>query len=161
MVVVPTHQKMITATVLTMASAIMSPVPETWVDAVEKLESNHRAVYGDHGKAAGSFQFHREAWTDCSKVRREAGLPAYSYALAMNPTVGREYARTWLAFLKATLTQHLGRPAHLGEVWLAYNLGLEGFRRYDYKWHLVPQDKYIKAVRLLMSLPVTLKPMPR
>ena len=147
---------MIIAT-LSVAIAAMQPVPETWLDAVAQIESKNRSVSGDNGKAAGVFQFHSGTWGDCSKVRKAAGLKTYPYSKANDPVVAREYARTWLSYLRVKLTEAIGRPPHLGEVWLAYNMGLTGFRKYSYQWSFVPEAKYIKAVKLLMSVPVDVK----
>lgn len=143
--------EMILAT-LSVAIAAMQPVPETWLDAVAQTESNNRSVSGDKGLAAGVFQFHASAWADCSKVRKAAGLKTHPYSKAYDPAVAREYARTWLSYLTAKLGDAIGRPPHLGEVWLAYNMGLTGFRKYSYQWSFVPEAKYATAVKLLTSL---------
>jgi len=133
-------------TAILLSLATLQPVPDTWLDAVEKTESNSRNVWGDGKTAAGIFQFHRAAWTDCSKIRKKAGLPVYPFKDAMDRKKAREYARSWLTYTRARLTKQYGRPANLGETWLAYNLGMRGFSRYNYNWATVDGWRYRKAV---------------
>lgn len=136
--------------ILALAAATLAtdPVPESWVDAVEHVESGGRNIYGDSGKAAGVFQFWSVAWADCSKVRKKAGLPVHPYSKATDRKVAREYARTWLTYLRNRLTIEIGRPASAAETWLAYNLGMTGFKAHGYQWAFVPADKFHKAITI-------------
>ena len=136
--------------ILAMAAVIASPVPEKWIDDIEQVESAGNAcAVGDSGKALGSFQWWSTAWADCSKVRKEQGLPVYTYAPgAKSKTRSREYARTWLNHLRQRLSQDIGREANIAEVWLAYNLGYEGFRKYGFRPGEVPGIKCHKAFAL-------------
>lgn len=140
------------------ALAVAQPVPDTWLDAVQAIETggekNPDAAVGDGGKARGRFQFWAIAWKDCSAVRKAAGLKTYPYSKATDPVVAREYARTWLSYLQHRLTKEIGRPALAGETWLAWNLGFEGFRRHKFQMSLVPEAKYIKAAKIQASIPV-------
>ena len=138
-------------TAILLSLATLTPVPDSWLDAVEKIESRGHAIYGDMGLAKGHFQFHKGAWEDCSKLRAEAGLPVYSYDDAMNREYSREYARSWLTYLRAKLSARYGREAHLGETWLAYNLGMKGFGEYNYNWVKVDGWRYRKAVEVMMT----------
>lgn len=133
---------------MAVASVVANPVPEAWVDAVEQVESGGRNISGDKGKAAGVFQFWAVAWADCSKVRAKAGLPVHPYHKATDRKVAREYARTWLTYLRNRLTIEIGRPASAAETWLAYNLGLTGFKAVGYQWAFVPADKFSKALTI-------------
>jgi len=138
-------------TEILMASAAFAPMPAHWVDAVEHIESSGRGAAtppGDSGLAKGPFQFHRDAWADCSAIRREAGLPVYPYSRASDPAVARQYATSWLSYLRSRLGIKLGRPANLGETWLAYNLGMTGFAKYGYRIDFVPERKMRKAAKL-------------
>ena len=138
-------------TELILASAAYAPMPERWVNAVEQVESSGRGSAtppGDSGLAKGSFQFHRSAWFDCSEVRRKAGLPTYPYSKASDPLIARQYATSWLSYLRAKLIIKLGRMPNLGETWLAYNLGMTGFARYGYRIDYVPERKMRKAATL-------------
>lgn len=138
------------------ALAVAQPVPEKWVDAVQTIETggeaNPDAAVGDGGKAKGRFQFHKAAWLDATKVRKAAGLKTYPYAKAGDPTIAREYARTWLSYLQHRLTREIGRPANAGETWLAWNLGFEGFRLYKFQLALVPDAKFLKAAKINNSV---------
>lgn len=133
---------------LAFIAASIAPVPEKWVDAVEHVESSGRGAdtpRGDTGRARGPFQFWHAAWLDCSDIRRQAGLPTYPYRLASDPVIARQYARTWLAYLRSKVSRRLGRPANAGETWLAYNLGMSGFGSYGYDIQKVPDRKFMKA----------------
>lgn len=134
------------------ALAVAQPVPDKWVDAVEQIETGGEQApdlaTGDGGKAAGRFQFHKTAWLDCTKVRKAAGLKTYPYSKARDPKVAREYATTWLSYLRHRLTKDIGRAANAGETWLAWNLGYEGFRRYKFQLATVPDAKFVKAARI-------------
>ena len=144
------------------ALAVSTPVPDTWLDAVQVIETgghpNPDAAVGDGTRAKGRFQFHKEAWVDCTKVRKAAGLKTYPYSKATDPVVAREYAKTWLSYLMHRLTKEIGRPALAGETWLAWNLGFEGFRRHKFQMSLVPEAKYIKAAKIQAAIPIKLIP---
>lgn len=134
------------------ALAVAQPVPHTWIDAVEQIETGGEKApdqaTGDGGKAAGRFQFHKTAWLDCTKVRKAAGLKTYPYSKARDAAIARDYATTWLSYLRHRLTKDIGRAANAGETWLAWNLGYEGFRRYKFQLALVPDAKFDKAVKI-------------
>ena len=133
---------------MALSIAVADRVPDRWVDAVAMIETNNRNIQGDNGEAAGVFQWHKPAWSDCTKLRKEAGLKTYPYSKAKDPAIAREYASFWLSYLRGVMTVKIGRPALLGETWLAYNLGVTGFSKYGYSMSLVPEDKYIKAAKL-------------
>ena len=133
---------------MALSLAAADPIPDRWLTAIEQVESNSRNISGDAGLAQGVMQFHKEAWSDCSKLRKQAGLKSYPYSKAKDPAIAREYAGFWLSYLRGVLTAKIGRPALLGETWLAYNLGVTGFGKYHYSMSLVPQEKYIKAAKL-------------
>lgn len=126
------------------SEAVSDPV----LQAVEMVESSGRGAAtpdGDGGLARGPLQWHSVAWKDCSALRRKAGLPVYPYADARNPAKARDYARTWLTVLKVRLAAEIGRQPFPGEIWLAWNLGWTGFRRYGFQWAEVPAAKFEKA----------------
>ena len=133
---------------LTAAALTAQAVPEALVDAVEAVESSRRGAStpsGDGGAAIGPFQFHRQSWADCSAIRKKAGLRVWPYSSAADPVRSREYARTWLTVLRIRLSKDIGRTPFPGEVWLAYNLGYEGFKEYRFQWALVPLRRFEKA----------------
>lgn len=138
-------------TLTTMAAAILAPMPDAWVDAVEQVESSGQGAVtpdGDGSRAKGPFQFWAAAWTDCSAVRRKLGMPIYAYRMAKDPVIARSYAKVWLAYQRQQLEQKLGRKVMLGEVWLAWNLGMTGYARYNFNIQNVPDSKFMKAYRL-------------
>lgn len=140
------------ALAIAIAAVNAESVPEKWIDAVQIIESGGEAIpdraLGDGGLASGRFQFHKAAWEDCSKVRKLARLKTYPYAKSKDPLVAREYARTWLTYLRRRVTDAIGRPADAAETWLAYNLGYEGFKKYGFHYGLVPEVKYNKAIMI-------------
>lgn len=143
---------MMGALAIAIAAVNAESVPEKWIDAVQIIESGGEAIpdraLGDGGLASGRFQFHKAAWEDCSKVRKLARLKTYPYAKSKDPLVAREYARTWLTYLRRRVTDAIGRPADAAETWLAYNLGYEGFKKYGFHYGLVPEVKYNKAIMI-------------
>lgn len=141
---------MIAMTAAALALATAEPIPKTWLDAVQSVETGGEAnpdrAVGDKGKAIGRFQFHRSAWTDCSAVRKAQGKPVYPYSKASDPVIATEYAKSWLSFLRERLTFHIGRPAMAHEVWLAFNLGFAGFKKVGFQSALVEDHRYNKAM---------------
>ena len=136
--------------VLALSAALLTSeaIPEQTLQAVEQVESSGRGAStprGDRGKALGCLQWHSVAWRDCSAIRRKAGLAVFPYADAANPAKARDYARTWLTVLKVRLAEQIGRQPFPGEIWLAWNLGWTGFRRYGFQWAEVPAAKFNKA----------------
>ena len=134
-----------------MAAALLAPMPDAWVDAVEQVESSGRGADtpdGDGGRASGPFQFWAVAWADCSAVRKKLGMPVYPYRMAKDPVIARSYAKVWLAHMRKRLGDKVGRSPTLGETWLAWNLGLAGYARYNYNMQGVPDSKFMKAYRL-------------
>lgn len=135
---------------LTLTAGLLASeaVPDALLLAVEQVESSGRGAStpaGDGGKAIGPLQFHRSAWTDVSAVRRQAGLKVWPYSFAADPMRARAYALTWLTVLKIRLAKEIGRPPLAGEIWLAWNLGWTGFRRYGFQWARVPDAKFDRA----------------
>ena len=138
-----------TLLLLATAAILADPVPDTWLDAVAQIESNGRpAARGDRGAARGEFQFHKEAWEDCSKLRRQAKLPIYPYSCATDRAKAREYARTWLTWIQAQISAEIGRKALAHETWLGFNLGLAGFRKIGFQACLAEEPRYVKAQRV-------------
>jgi hypothetical protein len=104
-------------------------VPAQWVEALAQVETGGVARRGDRGRAAGLFQFHRGAWSDVSRIRRNHGLVTHPYSAAWDDGVAWIYARTWLSLNRTRLLQALNRNPTPAEVYLAHNLGFEGFSR--------------------------------
>lgn len=144
---------LMSALLLATALALADPVPEAWLDAVAQIESNGRpGAVGDRGAARGEFQFHKEAWADCSKIRRKAKLPIYPYSAATDRAKAREYARTWLTWIQAELSARIGRKALAHETWLAFNLGMSGFAKIGYQACLAEEPRYVKAMKVYVII---------
>jgi hypothetical protein len=144
---------MLTIAAIAVAAVTAEPVPNTWLDAVQVIEtggeSNPDSASGDKGLAKGRFQFHKAAWNDCSVVRKAQGKKVYPYSKATDKAIATEYARTWLTFLRERITLEIGRPAMAHEVWLAYNMGFSGFKKYSFQIALVPDEfRYNKAIQI-------------
>ena len=139
---------------LALASAVANaePVPDRWLDAVQTVETGGEAdpdkAVGDGNRAKGRFQFHKESWADCTKLRKAMGLPTYPYSKATDKDASTAYARTWLTALRERLTAEIGRPAMAHEVWLAWNMGFEGFRKFQFQPSLTPDFRYNKALKI-------------
>lgn len=125
-------------------------VPDHWIDAIEKIESNCRNVTGDRGLAKGYFQFHKSTWGFVSALRKGAKLKTYAYKYASDKSVSREYATSYLNYLYAELTERIGRPPFVSELWLAYNMGLDGFGRIGYQTCNASETKYNTAIKLIL-----------
>ena len=142
-----------TLSLLASVTASAAPVPDSWLTAIQRIETggekNPDAAVGDGTRAKGRFQFHKEAWLDCTKLRKQMGLRTYPYSKASDPTAATEYARTWLTALRERITAEIGRPAMAHEVWMAFNLGFTGFKRLSFQVHFVPDDfRYNKAIQI-------------
>jgi len=134
-----------------MAAALIAPMPDAWVDAVEHVESSGRGAEtpaGDNGRAIGPFQFWEVSWQDCSALRKKLGLPVYPYSKAKDPAIARSYAKVWLAHVRRKLKAKLGYDPSLGETWLAWNLGMTGYGRFGFRMTNVPDHKFMVAHRL-------------
>jgi len=134
-------------------TANATPVPDRWLEAVQRVETGGEAdpdaALGDGKRARGRFQFHKEAWSDCTKLRKELGLPTYPYSKAHDKRIATEYARTWLTALRERVTAEIGRPAMAHETWLAFNLGFAGFKKHMFQTALVTDDfRYNKAIQI-------------
>ena len=124
---------------LTAAAAHATVVTDQFLERVAYVESNNnpRAV-GDKGKAVGAFQFWSVSWEHTSQLRKAKNLPVYPYAAAGDAAKAREYARTYLQYLEASLTKSLGREPSRGEVYAAWNCGLGRFRQLGFSLTNVP-----------------------
>jgi hypothetical protein len=143
---------MIAITAAALAIATAEPIPKTWLDAVQAVETggvaNPDRALGDGKKARGRFQFHLSAWSDCSAVRKAQGKSVHPYSKASDPVIATEYAKTWLAHLRERLSVAIGRPAMAHEVWLAFNLGFAGFKKVGFQTVLVEDFRYNKAMQI-------------
>lgn len=111
-----------------------APAPRStgqFLSILALIESgNERHAVGDGGRSRGAYQLSRSAWADVSRVRRAQSLTVYSWRDgAHDPIRSRLYAVTYLDLLRQRLSSALGHPPTDADVYAAYNLGFDGFRR--------------------------------
>ena len=128
-------------------SAWAGEIPDKWVDALAQVETGNRSVWGDSRRARGPHQFHSKAWKDTSAERKKRGEEVHPYSHAWDPAVSSAYAKTWLLMLATRLAKDTGRWPRPAEVFLAHNLGYEGFRRLGFQVCQAPPARYDAAMR--------------
>lgn len=108
-----------------------SIVTEHFLDALERVESHGRATaLGDRGRARGPFQFQAAAWADVNTWKTSSGHPPVSYLRgSTNRAAARCYARTYLKHLESRLAAMRRVHPTTEQLFAAWNLGFEGFRR--------------------------------
>ena len=116
-------------TVLILFSVSVVSHGATLVDRVAIVETNNRNVTGDRGRALGVWQIHAAAWADVSASRAKRNLSIFPYSAAMDAKIARIYASEYLLIVTQRLDKLLGRTPSYAEIYCAYNLGVEGFRR--------------------------------
>ena len=110
-----------------------------FLDTLEQVESGGRAnAIGDGGRARGSFQFWAVAWKEANRLRASAGMERIPYSKAMDRAAARQQASIYVQHLRGRLARALGRPATAPEVWAAWNLGYDGFKRRGFKLEACP-----------------------
>lgn len=122
-------------------------IPDRWVDALAQVETGGSSVSGDRGRARGPHQFHSASWRDVSAERRKRGQEVHPYSHAWDPAVSACYARTWMLMLATRLAKDTGRWPRPAEVFLAHNMGYEGFRRIGFQICHAPDARHDAALR--------------
>ena len=108
-----------------------SVVTDDYLSAVEQVESggDGRAV-GDGGLSRGSFQFQLAAWQDVNDWRADHSLRRVSFnPFAHDRATARQFAFRYLTILESSLASANGVQPTKEQLFAAWNLGLEGFRR--------------------------------
>lgn len=107
--------------------------------AVAKIESsdNPKAI-GDNGLARGLYQMHKPAWEQISASRKARGEPTWGWGYAHDRYVSGLYASEYLDWLAKGLQKRLCRIPEPWEIYAAYNRGLTGFAKLDYKFDNLP-----------------------
>ena len=140
------------------ASVLAAPVPDSWLDAVQQIETGGEkdpdSALGDSKKARGRFQFHKEAWEDATQIRKALGQRVYPFTRAHDKDIATEYARTWLTHLRDRVSLAIGRKAFAHETWLAFYLGYHGFKRYGFRPSnpILDDRKFEKAMKIYRSI---------
>ncbi len=107
---------------------------DRFLDAVCQIESGGgRFTYGDRGLSLGHFQIQKSTWADVVEWRKKQNLPTHDYKdNVFNQRISRIYAANYFTILYGRLKQQYRREPTAGELYAAYNMGLEGFRRCNY-----------------------------
>ena len=129
------------------ASSMAGEIPDQWVWALGEIETGNRSVTGDRSKAAGPHQFHSAAWRQVSEERKRNHQHIFPYKLAYDAEVSAWYAKTWMLMLATRLAKDTGRWPRPAEVFLAHNLGYEGFRKIGFQVGNAPAKRYDAALR--------------
>lgn len=104
-----------------------------------RIESSGRTLaIGDNGLASGEFQFHDDAWLQTSAYRKSLGKKVYDYSFSTNKAIAREYCLDYLAWIEARLKSKMGRDPMNWEIYGAFNRGVGGFAKLDYKFSRLP-----------------------
>lgn len=111
-----------------------------FLDAVEWVESRWTATArGDGGRAVGSFQFWAGAWDDVNRLRCRNGRVFVPFSQATNRVLARAFAVDYFGWLRASLATSLRRDPTDPELYAAWNLGLQGFRRRGFQLSKCPR----------------------
>lgn len=132
--------KKLLTTIFLSAGFSMSLAATTWnpdnrlLDAVCQIESSGgRYVYGDGGRSLGPFQIQKAAWSDVSMWRKKRSLPIYDYRQdVLNPQINRIYAANYITIIYERLQNQYKRDPRPSEIYAAYNMGLNSFRKCNY-----------------------------
>ena len=91
-------------------------------DSLADIETGRRCdKVGDGGKAVGPHQFHKEAWSDTTKMRSKAGLAVWGYSSATNYAASSCYAETYAASLSNRIHKATGKPVSSAQVYAAWD----------------------------------------
>lgn len=131
-----------------LACASCLAVDTHFLNTLAQVESsgNPKAI-GDSGKAAGLFQFHKGTWEDTSKLRKASGTSVYDYQHAFDPMAARIYAQTWCNSLERRLERAIGHAPSNAQIWCAWNMGYNGFKRINFNVSRAPKTTQQKAKR--------------
>jgi len=123
------------------------------LDAVCQIESSGGlSVYGDKGRSLGHFQFQKAAWSDVSEWRKKRNQPTYDYRQnVFKHRISRLYAADYLTILHDRLKQQYKREPTSAELYAAYNMGMNSFRKCNYNLAMVNKTTEARC-KLLVAL---------
>lgn len=124
---------------LILISATSEAASQEMLKAVAQIESsgNPKAI-GDSGQARGLYQMHKPAWDQISAARKARGEPTWGWSYAHDRDISGLYASEYLDWLAKGLQKRLCRIPEPWEIYAAYNRGLTGFAKLDYKFENLP-----------------------
>lgn len=118
-----------------------SLVTEDFLDAMEFVESGRDArAVGDSGLAHGAFQFQAAAWGDVNRMRERRGMARVPFLSGAHGPSARWFARAHLLNLESSIASASGSHPTKEQLFAAWNLGLEGFRRRGFLLHRCPSS---------------------
>jgi len=125
--------------VLIALSATANAASPEMLKEVAKIESsNNPKAIGDSGAARGLYQMHKPAWDQISVARKARGEKTWDWSYAHDVYISGLYASEYLDWLAKGLEKRLCRIPEPWEVYAAYNRGLTGFAKLDYKFENLP-----------------------
>lgn len=136
--------------ILAAVAARGSVVTETFLDAMEQVESgmDARAV-GDQGRSRGSFQFHAAAWRMVNDWRAKRGQKAVGFSMGSHDrVVARQFALEYLRWLETSLASARGASPAIDHLYAAWNLGFAGFQRRGFQMSRCPAKTRDAAKRV-------------
>jgi hypothetical protein len=140
---------MILAIGLFTVRAEASKVTDVFIEAVAQLESSGgRKTVGDRGRARGTWQMHRAAWLDVTKLRRSRGQATWPYSESHDSLVARAYARDYLRWMETRIEEATGRPATAEQIYAAYNVGFSRFRQLQFRVERAPATTRLACARI-------------
>jgi hypothetical protein len=121
-----------------------------FIEAVAQVESGGDSqAIGDKGKARGTYQFHKAAWTDCTTILSKAGAPTASWSTgAMNEATARLYFTTYCMHIARRLEKD-GLTPNNGSVYLCYTMGYNGAKKIRFLIDKAPQVKKSSVTRVI------------
>ncbi len=136
-------------TSLLLVTATVNACPDIFLDAVATVESSNKPyAIGDHGKACGLFQMHKDAWEQVSHSRSQKGLEVWSYASAFDPKVSRIYASDYLDWMTNSIRSKTGANPSAAQVYAGYNQGLSGLAHCRYDVNLTPNHTVLACNKI-------------
>jgi hypothetical protein len=145
--------KNILAVFYSAAIAQASVVTNSFLDRVAEIESNNNPdAVGDAGKAIGAYQLHEAAFKEaCRHIGNKTGQHTlWNDIIAKDhkryaKTYGRALACAYLQILEGRMNKE-GIKVSRNSLYMAYNMGFEGARKFDFNYLHNNLDKKRKAV---------------
>lgn len=121
----------------------------TFADCIALVESgrNYKAK-GDNGKAIGAWQMHREALSDANDWLIRNRLPAVKPDQLKEEEGQKMAAYAYLMLCKERMEKE-GHKPDLGDIYLCYAMGFQGYKNCKFDKELVPLAKKEAMQRVL------------
>jgi len=135
--------------VLASNASAWEPSPR-FIEAVAMVESGGDTnAIGDNGKALGTYQFQKAAWSDCTTILNNAGGPTSTWATgAKNEAVARIYFTAYCMQIAKRLEKD-GKPVNNASVYLCYTMGYNGAKKIRFLIDKAPKVKKSAVQRVI------------